>query len=136
MKFLFLIILSLPFCSPGRSQLIQVPESIEIALGSDFGKYTTQIEAACSGSNEALLSVLKIDFIFDGAGYDHGVVLIELLNHTGDDKFISTVHLLTESEKTTLRNYIEVGLDRYAVEKYRTIFSEHRRVFTELKIKE
>jgi hypothetical protein len=111
---------------------IQIPESIETDLRHRFDEYKRNVEGACKKDSNALIYVLKVNNIEDGATYDHGVVLIKIYMLIGESSFIKGINGLTPSEKMNLRMYVEAGLDRYNSDFLKEFTPKNKRLFEAL----
>ena len=90
---------------------IPISNTLELAIESRYNSYVLTLNKACRHDSIALVEFLKIDYINDAAGYDHGYVLFQLMKNNGDKEFSNALKKLNKSQLNTVRNYIEVGLD-------------------------
>lgn len=89
---------------------IKVSELLELYASSHSITYCNLLEKAINKDTLALNSFLRLE-IMDGAGYDHGEVLMELFLYLGEDFIISTTSGLSRKEITRVKNYIKVGIE-------------------------
>jgi len=99
-----------------HSQL-PISNTLELALGNKHSQYVKQLNKSCHHDNSALVDFLKINYISDAAGYDHGFIIHQLMKQCGDTEFLSALEKLTDKELDIVHQYLEVGVD--ANEKYR-----------------
>ena len=90
---------------------IPISNTLEIAIESRYTSYMLTLNKACRHDSISLVEFLKIDYIHDAAGYDHGFVLYQLMKNSGDKEFSNALQKLNKSQLNTVRDYIEVGLD-------------------------
>ncbi|HET6226473.1 MAG TPA: hypothetical protein VFF27_09360 [Bacteroidia bacterium] len=67
------ILICILLCSCKEQPLIPVSNTLEIALGDKYPDYVSDLNKAYGKDSVALLEFLKIDDIYDAAGYDHGL---------------------------------------------------------------
>ena len=67
------------------------------------------LEYAVKGNKEILNDFLELE-IYDSAGYDHGLVLIKLIEHIGETKFLELTKSLSNKSKSMNLNYLEAGI--------------------------
>ncbi|MDR0560481.1 MAG: hypothetical protein LBG92_09930 [Prevotellaceae bacterium] len=48
---------------------------------------------------------------YDGVGYEHGSVIVGLIEIIGEDKFIKSLETVTEKQKQVMERYIAAGLE-------------------------
>jgi len=71
----------------------------------------------CASLNKALegdLLALKRLTLFrfsDGATYDHGIVLLEVIDRIGEKKYLEAVKDFSKKEKKTIDRYLNAGLN-------------------------
>jgi hypothetical protein len=72
--------------------------------------YCHMLREALTGQSDKVESFLKLE-IHDAAGYDHGIVLSEVVDYFGEEKFIELSAGLTKGQKEAVLSYIEVGVN-------------------------
>lgn len=72
--------------------------------------YCGLLKGTLKREKESYYQFLRLE-IFDGAGYDHGITLCELVEYLGEDSFVKMLKGLSSKEKQALRNYIIIGLE-------------------------
>jgi len=117
MKKQLFILISILFYGCQEQPKIPISNTLEIALGNKYSTYVCKLNKAFKKDTTALLDFFKINYINDGAGYDHGFILFQLMKVYGDREFSNTLQKTTESELSDLRQYFEVGID--ANDKYK-----------------
>jgi hypothetical protein len=109
---LFIVVVGLILgCNPKPA--LPILDNLENALNEygEYSDYVAKLNSAYSGDSTALISFIKIDNLYDGAAYDHGEVLISLLQHLGDNKFYEGLKNCSNAEQDNVRGYIFAGLD-------------------------
>ncbi len=91
--------------------IVPISNTLEIALDRKYAQYVCKLNKAYSHDSTALVDFLKINYLYDAAGYDHGYVLFQLLKHCGDNEFVSTLDKLSQNQLSVVSQYFEVGLD-------------------------
>jgi hypothetical protein len=100
------------FSSCMESSVIPVSETLELGLNNNYYDYVRLINASCKGDTNALEQFLKIDYIFEAPSYEHGDIILDLLEYVGDSNFVLAINKLSDREKKILCGYIlgaEVG---------------------------
>lgn len=77
---------------------------------SFFSDYGSLLENAIDGTADDLKSFCLMDFGGEGS-YDHGGVLICLIDSIGEKKFLEAVKLMNQDEKNHLKAYLSVGME-------------------------
>lgn len=90
---------------------IPISNNLEIALGDRYDEYIINLNKAYENDSVSLLNFLRIDYINDAAGYDHGYVLFLLIKKLGDDNFSKALGKMDDKTIKTVYQYIEVGVD-------------------------
>lgn len=127
----FAIFATISFLACDPEPKIPISNTLEIALGNDYSSYVKKLNASYDGDTTALVEFFKIGKIYDGASYDHGCVLLDLMKKNRLI-FYKSLKKLSNYEREVLRRYIQVGLDRLvSPEKFITDFPE---IFELLKI--
>lgn len=91
--------------------VIPISNTLEIELNDRYPYYVKTLNNAASGDTVALTNFLMIKEIYDGATYDHGWVLIELMKKNGDKQFSDAIQKIDRSQKMKLNTYFHSGLD-------------------------
>lgn len=110
--FLLSIVLFMCFACCGRKVIndIEVSELLLIASKEQNIDYCKLLNESIKGNDSSIrqLALLKI---YDGAGYDHGAVVVDLIGLIGEDKFIYSLTTINNEQKKWIKEYIEVGLE-------------------------
>ena len=77
---------------------------------SFFSDYGSLLENAIDGTADDLKSFCLMDFGGEGS-YDHGGVLICLIDSIGEKKFLEAVKLMNQEEKELLKFYLRAGME-------------------------
>ena len=84
----------------------------------------------------ALKELLLIDNIGDAAGYEHGDILIQLLENLGDDLYSIVLSTVPTNQKNNLQAYFMVGMDIRKKEYCFRIDKKYPKTFSELEFDE
>lgn len=111
------------FCSQCRCKDmdIHVTRATEAYLSNkgEFENYCTALEKAVVYGDSSSIHFLSTIELFDGVGYDHGVVLVKLVGTVGEYRFVRGIEGLGRVQKASFRSYLVVGLENFDDEKYR-----------------
>ena len=77
---------------------------------SIFSDYASSLKKAIDGTEDDLKSFCLMDFDGEGA-YDHGGVLICMIDSIGEMKFLEAMKLMNQKEKDHLKVYLRVGME-------------------------
>ena len=81
--------------------------------------YCQLVNKALRGNKQAIIDLSKIE-VGDGASYQHGAVLIEVIDKISEKEYLNTISSLSNKEKKTIYySFIEAGLEYTSNEKYR-----------------
>lgn len=109
-----LLLFSIVFTSCTSKSAIPISDTLEIALGDRYSRYLSLLNKSALNDTTALVEFLVIDNIYDGAGYDHGWVVIELMKKLGDKQFSDALYKMNRNQIDNLKEYFRVGLDGYS----------------------
>ncbi|GEM59274.1 MULTISPECIES: hypothetical protein [Flavobacterium] len=90
---------------------IPISNNLEIALGDRYDEYIINLNKAYENDSISLSNFLKIDYINDAGGYDHGYVLFLLIKKLGDENFAKILGKMDDKTIKNVYQYIEVGVD-------------------------
>ena len=93
---------------------IYVEEELRIVTDDYHGfSYCKLLKKAIDGNQEDIKKLILLDFSNSGAAsYDHGDVLVKLIDRLGEETIISSLgNQLTKEEKGRIEAYISVGLE-------------------------
>lgn len=123
MKNLFLIlVLSTAFqsCRTDNCNAVSNFEIGELLLTSAREKsydYCELLEKAVNKDQEAIKKLSLLEF--DGAvGYDHGYVLVKLIETIGENNYLTAIQKVSNEEKGFIEGYLDVGLEYGNFEQY------------------
>ncbi len=105
----FAVIIS---CTPNPA--IQINDTLEMGLGKKYFDYVVNLNASVKGDTSVLHSFLNVKDLYDGAAYEHGWVLIELMRKLGDEAFANALGKLNKEQLENLNIYFKGGLDMHA----------------------
>lgn len=108
--FLSLIILIVN-ASCYQASVIPVSNNLEIALGNNYSEYVKLLNKAANKDTLALSNFLEISNLNNAAGYDHGWILIKLMEKLGDACFANSLKNKNSTQIRAIRQYFEVGID-------------------------
>ena len=89
---------------------IEVSELLLIASKEQNIDYCKLLNEAFEGNDSSIRKLVLLKF-YDGAGYDHGAVVVDLIELIGEDKFIYSLTTINDEQKKWIIGYIEVGLE-------------------------
>ncbi len=78
---------------------------------SRYKEYVCWCNSSLHGDTIALKKLMLIDNLYDGAGYDHGYMLIYIMKQLGDEEFNKGLTKLNDDQKDIVREYFKAGLD-------------------------
>ncbi|MBO4721322.1 MAG: hypothetical protein J5629_00135 [Muribaculaceae bacterium] len=93
---------------------IYVDEGLRIATDNHWGiNYCNLLDKAIDGDNKSIRELSLLDYSGDGEpAYDHGNVLVKLIDCIGEKKFISALgNNLSTKERNAIRGCLLVGLE-------------------------
>lgn len=100
------------FACCGRKVIndIEVSELLLIASKEQNIDYCKLLNESIKGNDSSIrqLALLKI---YDGAGYDHGAVVVDLIDLIGEEKFMQSLGTINEKQKNKISSYLMVGLE-------------------------
>jgi cell division protein FtsL len=74
--------------------------------------YCKLLKKATTNDVNSIKQLALLDFSSGVAsGYDHGVVIVDLIKLIGEDKFIQSLTTITNEQKRNVKSYIEAGLE-------------------------
>ena len=110
--FLFSIMVFMSFACSRQKEIsgIEVSELLLVVLEEKNIDYCELLSEAIKGNESSIreISLLKIN---DGAAYDHGAVLVDLIELIGEDKFVQSIKSTSDIEKKWIKGYIEAGIE-------------------------
>ncbi len=108
--FIILFILSCSNKSCPNVEGINVTELLYFSATKRSYPLCSLVEKSIAEDKKALkeLSLLEI---FDAASYDHGILLIDVIDKVGVSVFIDALQGIGKEEKEKVRSYLDVGLE-------------------------
>lgn len=85
------------------------PTLYEAAQNKDCN-YCELVECSLNNSTRCILNISKINNINNAAGYEHGEVMLQLIDSLGQDYYINVIENLNRDERRNLLGYLSVGL--------------------------
>jgi hypothetical protein len=110
--FALAFIAAISSCTPKPA--IQINDTLEIGLGKKYSAYVVNLNASVKGDTSALYNFLNVKDLYDGAVYEHGWVLIELMRKLGDETFANALGKLNKQQMENLNIYFKGGLDMHS----------------------
>ena len=95
---------------------IYVEEELRIATDDYYGiSYCKLLKKAIDGNQEDIKKIMLLDFSGAGAaGYDHGDVLVKLIDRLGEETIISSLgNQLTKKEKRGINSNLADNKNKY-----------------------
>jgi len=71
--------------------------------------YRGLLERATKNDAKSIKKLTLLEF-HNGIGYDHGTVIVSLIETVGEDNFIQSLTRINNEQKRKIRSYIKVGL--------------------------
>lgn len=135
--FFSVIVMSMCFISCIRHEVVNgivVSELLNSAAEKQNVNYSKLLKKAIEGDENSIKQLVLLNF-YDASGYDHGAVIVDLIEIIGEDKFIESLSLINYEQKQNVKAYIEVGLEYGNNEKIKanTIEMAYPKIFTFLK---
>lgn len=88
---------------------IEVSELLLTVSSEKSYNYCSSLENAIKGNKNSVKELALLEFN-DSSGYDHGTVLVELVEKIGEKKFINAISLIHSKDKNKILEYLEVGI--------------------------
>lgn len=137
MKKCYFVIIAFLCVACVRPALI-IPDTLETHLrySSSYRHYVKLVNRAKDKDTTALKELLLIDYICDGASYEHGDILIQLLKNLGDDFYSNVLKTVPADQKSILQDYFMVGMDIRKKECVFRVDKKYPKTFNELEFDE
>lgn len=128
--FIIIVVFSV---SCNRPALV-IPDTLELQLRNrdSYRHYVKLVNRAMAKDTIALQELLMIDDLSDAACYEHGDILIQLLENLGDEQYSKVLSSIPTKQKVFLRGYFEAGMDIRKLEYKIRIDKEYPITFNEL----
>jgi hypothetical protein len=137
-RMFFLIVIAVSSVSCIRPALI-IPDNLEIKLRDkkSYHHYVKLVNRAMAKDTIALRELLMMNDIGDAASYEHGDILIQLLENLGDEHYSKVLSSIpTKQKEVFLQSYFEAGMDIRKSEYKIQIDKEYPITFNELEFDE
>lgn len=105
------VFLTLTSCGNRDIQGIEVSEILLIASKSQNIDYRKLLNKAIKGDDTSIKQLALLEISGGASAYDHGAVLVDLIEKIGEEMFINSVGSLTDSQTVLIRGSIEAGLE-------------------------
>ncbi|MBQ6724949.1 MAG: hypothetical protein IJQ89_00065 [Bacteroidales bacterium] len=89
---------------------IEVSELLLVVSEEQNIDYCKLLNEATKGNESSIKEIALLDFS-DGAAYDHGAVLVDLIEKIGEEKFVQSFKSLIVREKKWIKGFLEVGIE-------------------------
>ena len=89
---------------------IEVSELLLVVSEEQNIDYCKLLNEATKGNESSIKEIALLDFS-DGAAYDHGAVLVDLIEKIGEEKFVQSIKTINDSEKKWIKGYLEAGIE-------------------------
>lgn len=106
----FILFLCHACCGHKEINGIEVSELLLVVSEEQNIDYCKLLNEATNG-NESSIKEIALLKIYDGAAYDHGAVLVDLIEKIGEDKFIQSIRTINNIEKKWIKGYLETGIE-------------------------
>lgn len=133
--FIVIVVFSVSCIRPA----LVIPDTLELQLRvrDSYRHYVKLVNRAMAKDTIALRELLMIDDIGDAASYEHGDILIQLLENLGDEHYSKVLSSIpTKQKKLFLQGYFRAGMDIRKSEYKIRIDKEYPNTFNELEFDE
>ena len=89
---------------------IYVSESLLIVSEEQGIDYCKLLSKAVNGDDVSIMQLSILEF-YESVGYDHGAVIVDLIERIGENKFIHSFKIANTEQKNLVKWYIEAGLE-------------------------
>lgn len=107
MKYLIIIIIVFMFSCQRECIIDNITVSENLIINSNG--YCELISDALNGDKKSIEKICLMEF-HGSVGYDHGYVLVNLINKIGTEQFMNSLKDLDYNQKQILKSYIDIGL--------------------------
>lgn len=106
---LFIIISSITIGCNNCSQVkgIKIPELLNRSVDESYCKL---LERALELDKDAIIEISVFD-VFDSASYEHGYVLIRLIEKIGEEEYLKAIKNVSVEQKKSIESYLWAGLE-------------------------
>ena len=111
LNFLLILLVTLVGCKNNSVvNGIEVSELLIISANNQHVNYRKLLRESTEGNAKSTKELALLKF-YDASGYDHGAVIVDLIDLIGEDKFIQSLSMINKKQKKDIEGYIEVGLE-------------------------
>lgn len=71
--------------------------------------YCSLLKRALSGDNISIKKISLLNFD-DAVGYDHGSILVDLIERIGEDTYLDSIKNINNNDKNKVKGYLDIGL--------------------------
>ncbi len=89
---------------------IYVSESLLIVSEEQGIDYCKLLSKAVNGDDVSIMQLSILEF-YESVGYDHGTVIVDLIEQIGENKFVHSFKIASTEQKNLVKRYIEAGLE-------------------------
>jgi len=111
---LIIIVFLLFACNNDKCKNVQdiVVSNLILETIDSSKNYCNLLDKAIRGDKSSIEKISLLN-LYDGSGYDHGFVLIQLIEKIGEDSYIKALKKkgLSNDEKSKIKSYLDVGLE-------------------------
>ncbi len=72
--------------------------------------YCELVNQSLENDSYSIRSLSLLEF-YDGMTYEHGAVIIEIINKIGEEKYLKALNNISPDEKVKLKSYLHAGFD-------------------------
>lgn len=112
-KILLFAMLSFFFINCNRTRSVNgivISELLLIVSNNQNINYCKILKEAIMGNTASIKKLTLLDFD-DSVGYDHSVVIVDLIDSIGEDKFIQSIGTISKEQKNKISSYLTAGLE-------------------------
>lgn len=89
---------------------IEVSELLSTVAKEKSIDYCDLLKDALAGNKKAIKNLSLLEFN-DATGYDHGVVIVDLITKLGETEYIKVISTINTEQKNLINSYVDVGLE-------------------------
>lgn len=115
----FIVLIFLFSCNPQcKVENIEVSELLMVSSTDKKYNYCELLEKSIKKDEPSIKEISLLNFD-NAVCYDHGSILVDLINNIGEEKYIKALKELNIKEKNKVKSYLKVGLLYYENKKYK-----------------
>ena len=89
---------------------IRISKLLQVSAKNNSYRYCDLVEKSLKGEKASLKTLSLLD-IGDAAGYDHGIILVKIIQEIGSTTYLESLGNMSEGEKQKVKSYLEVGVE-------------------------